>query len=110
MSTHVPIPFVRRDARRGLFWLRRAYQMFRAAPLPWLLLLLTYYAMAALAELGPWTAVGKLVASVLKPVFAVGFLAAAWSQDRGGTPRLADLFRGFRTVVAGIPGSRLRRD
>lgn len=92
-----PIAFARRDAPRGLFWLRRAYAMFRAAPLPWLMLLFAYCVLVALAELGPWPAVGKLAASVLKPVFAVGFLAAAWSQDRGGTPRLADLFRGFRS-------------
>jgi hypothetical protein len=91
------IRFVRRDAMQGAFWLRRAYAMFRAAPFPWLLLLVTYYALVALAELGPWPAFGKLAASVLKPVFAVGFLAAAWSQERGGTPRLSDLFRGFRS-------------
>jgi len=91
------IRFVRRDAAQGAFWLRRAYAMFRAAPLPWLLLLVIYYALVALAELGPWPAFGKLAASVLKPVFAVGFLAAAWSQERGGTPRLPDLFRGFRS-------------
>jgi len=97
MNARPPIPFARRDLGRGAFWLRRAYAMFRAAPLPWLLLLFTYYAIAALAELGPWNAFGKLAASVLKPVFAVGFLAAAWSQDRGGTPRFADLFRGFRS-------------
>ena len=98
MSTAIrPISFARRDALQGAFWLRRAYAMFRAAPLPWLMLLVTYYLLAALAELGPWPAFGKLAASVLKPVFAVGFLAAAWSQERGGTPRLADLFRGFRS-------------
>ena len=92
-----PIPFAHRDAVRGAFWLRRAYAMFRAAPLPWLLLLFSYYLLAALAELGPWSAVGKLAASVLKPVFTVGFLAAAWAQERGGKPTLADLFRGFRS-------------
>ena len=92
-----PISFARRDALRGAFWLRRAYAMFRAAPLHWLLLLLAYYMLAALAELGPWGAYGKLAASVLKPVFAVGFLAAAWAQERGGKPRFADLFRGFRS-------------
>jgi len=91
------IPFVRRDARRGLFWLRRAHAMFRAAPLPWLLLLVVYYLLVALAELGPWPSFGKLAAAVLKPVFAVGFLAAAWSQERGGRPALRDLFRGFRS-------------
>ena len=91
------IPFMRRDARRGMFWLRRAYAMFRAAPLPWLLLLFTYSVIVGFAELGPWPAVGKLAASVLKPVFAVGFLAAAWAQERGGRPAFADLFRGFRS-------------
>jgi len=96
------IPFVRRDARRGMFWLRRAYAMFRAAPLPWLLLLLIYYALVALAELGPWPSIGKLAASVLKPVFAVGFLAAAWSQERGGQPALRDLFRGFRSNLRAL--------
>jgi len=91
------IAFVRRDARRGLFWLRRAYAMFRAAPLPWLLLLVVYYLLVALAELGPWPSLGKLAASILKPVLTVGFLAAAWSQERGGRPAFRDLFRGFRS-------------
>ena len=89
------IPFVRRDARRGFFWLSRAHAMFRAAPLPWLLLLVAYYVPVMLVEMGPWAL--KLAASVLKPVFAVGFLAAAWSQERGGRPRLSDLFQGFRS-------------
>jgi len=96
------IPFVRRDARRGMAWLRRAYAMFRAAPLPWLLLLLVYYALVVLAELGPWPSIGKLAASILKPVFAVGFLAAAWSQERGGRPRFSDLFRGFRSNLRAL--------
>ncbi len=65
--------------------------------MPWLLLLVVYYVLVALAELGPWPSVGKLAASILKPVFAVGFLAAAWSQERGGRPALRDLFQGFRS-------------
>jgi hypothetical protein len=96
------IAFARRDARRGLFWLSRAYAMFRAAPLPWLALLAAYYALIAIALLGPWPALVKLAAPVLKPVFAVGFLAAAWSQERGGTPRFADLFRGFRSNLRAL--------
>ena len=41
-----------------------------------------------LAELGPWARVGQIVAPMLKPVFAVGFLAAAWTQERGGSPQV----------------------
>ena len=33
----------------------------------------------------------------LRPVFAVGFLAAAWNQERGVAPKLPQLFQGFRT-------------
>jgi len=100
MQIHSPataIPFVRRDARRGMFWLRRAFSMFRVAPLRWLLLIAAYYVIIAAAQLGPWPALGKFAAAILKPVFAVGFLAAAWEQERGGKPEFLDLFRGFRS-------------
>lgn len=99
MSTKVraPIPFARHGARRGLYWLKQAFTMFRAAPLPWMLLLFTYYLILALLELGPWTWIGEIVAPLLKPVFAVGFLAAAWAQERGGRPKFQHLFRGFRS-------------
>jgi len=99
-----PIPFARRDARNGLEWLKQAYALFRAAPLRWLLLLFTYYVLIALMELGPLQTLGQFVAPLLKPVFAVGFLAAAWSQERGIAPRFADLFRGFRSnLLALVP-------
>jgi uncharacterized membrane protein len=71
--------------------------MFRQAPLAWLALLFTYYLMVAVAGLGPWASVGQIVAGLLKPVFAVGFLAAAWTQERGGKPKFEHLFRGFRS-------------
>lgn len=91
------IPFARRDARRGMFWLRRAYSMFRAEPLRWLLLVVVYCVIFALVGFLPLPMLGRLGAWILKPVFAVGFLAAAWAQERGGKPALADLFRGFRS-------------
>jgi hypothetical protein len=96
------IPFVRRDAWRGMFWLRQAFSMFRTAPLRWLLLIVAYYMLVAGAQLGPWPALGKFAAAILKPVFAVGFLAAAWGQERGGKPQFADLFRGFRSNLRAL--------
>lgn len=89
------IPFVRRDAWRGMLWLRQAFSMFRAAPLRWLLLSASYYLLLVCAQLGPWPA--KLAVVLLQPVFVVGFLAAAWGQERGGKPEFRDLFRGFRS-------------
>ena len=39
---------------------------------------------------------------ILKPVFAVGLLAAAWTQERGGTPQLSQLFLGFRANLGSL--------
>lgn len=88
------IAFFRRGASQGLGWLKKAYRMLRAAPLPWLLLLFVYYVVMILLEFIP--VAGRTIAPLLKPVFAVGFLAAAWSQERGNTPTPRDLFRGFK--------------
>ena len=96
-SPATPIAFARRDPWRGIFWLRQAYAMFRAAPLRWLSLIVAYYLIVLCTGLGPWPALGTLATWILKPVFAVGFLAAAWGQERGGKPAFADLFRGFRS-------------
>jgi hypothetical protein len=92
-----PIHFERRNARQGIEWLKQAGALFRKNPLTWLLLLFTYYLLVALAEFGPWARIGQVVAPVLKPLFTVGFLAAAWTQERGGSPKFEHLFRGFRS-------------
>ena len=97
-----PIAFELRPAAQGFAWLSRAATMFRAAPLPWLLLLFVYYLLVGLAEFGPWGSIGQFVAPLLRPVFAVGFLAAAWSQERGGMPKFAHLFRGFRSDLRAL--------
>jgi len=96
-SSPAVVPFARYGASRGLKWFAQAYRMFWAAPLPWLLLLFGYYFILALAELVPWAGVGTVIGAILKPVFAVGFLAAAWSQERGGKPSPRHLFHGFRS-------------
>jgi hypothetical protein len=46
--------------------------------------------------------VGGLLAPILKPLFAVGFLAAAWTQERGGVPEVRLLFQGFRSNVRAL--------
>jgi hypothetical protein len=97
-----PIAFALRPAAHGLVWLSRAATMFRAAPLPWLLLLFVYYLLVGLTEFGPWASVGQFVAPLLRPVFAVGFLAAAWTQERGGAPKFEHLFRGFRSDLRAL--------
>ena len=89
------VRYARLPALRGVAWLRDAYRMVSRARLPWLLLLFLYYLVLGLVDFVPL--IGQIAAPILKPVFAVGFLAAAWSQERGGTPEPKQLFQGFRS-------------
>jgi len=89
------IVYVCHDAARGAAWLRQSWAMLSAQRMPWLMLLLLYYFVLGLIDLLP--VVGQLAVPLLKPVFAVGFLAAAWSQERGETPQVRQLFEGFRS-------------
>jgi hypothetical protein len=95
MTASREIAFARHDAARGVAWLKQSYAMLAAQRVPWLMLLLLYYFVMGLIDLLP--VVGQLAVPLLKPVFAVGFLAAAWAQERGGAPQLKQLFEGFRS-------------
>jgi hypothetical protein len=92
--------FVRVRPARGWAWLVQAHGMFAKARLQWLLLVLSYWVLTAVMSVVP--VVGVVAATLLKPVFAVGFLAAAWSQERGARPRLAQLFAGFRSNLRAL--------
>jgi hypothetical protein len=92
--------FTRYDARHGITWLAQAYALFSRKRLPWILLLLTYYILLKLMLYVPF--VGAYAITILKPVFAVGLLAAAWTQERGGTPSLGQLFLGFKSNLASL--------
>jgi hypothetical protein len=95
MSAPAAIAFERYPARRGALWLKQAYAMLSAHRVAWLVLLLLYYGVFGLVELIPQ--IGHHIAFVLKPVFEVGFLAAAWAQERGEAPRPRHLFQGFHS-------------
>ena len=92
--------FTRYEARRGMAWLTQAYALFRRKPLPWVLLLFVYYILLRLLLEIPL--LGLYAITILKPVFAVGLLAAAWTQERGGTPSLRQLFQGFRANLGSL--------
>lgn len=87
-------PFTRHPARQGMVWLVQAWRMFNQHRLAWIVLLLAYYLLLlftrAIPFIGPWAM------TIVKPVLAVGLLAAAWNQERGTTPALSQILQGFR--------------
>jgi hypothetical protein len=94
------IVFTRHSGARGFAWLKESYAMFSRARVAWILFLLSYYMVLVFVDFVPF--IGGLAAPLLKPVFAVGFLAAAWTQERGGVPTLKQLFQGFRSNLLAL--------
>ncbi len=94
------IVFTRYEASRGLAWLREAATMFAKARFAWLTLLLAYYLILIAMRLLPIA--GVIAVPLLKPVFAVGFLAAAWTVERGGKPQLRHLLQGFQSNLRAL--------
>lgn len=92
-ATARDIPFTRYDGRRGVAWLVESFAMFSRHRLPWIGMLFGYYVALLIVELVPW--LGVFVAPIIKPVLSVGFLAAAWTQERGGKPGMRMLLQGF---------------
>jgi len=92
--------FTRYPGRQGTVWLRTAYHMFTQHRGPWVLLVLAYLLALLVLAFVPY--VGPYLLIVMKPVFVVGLLAAAWQQERGGMPKLSHLFQGFRTNLRAL--------
>ena len=92
--------FTRYPAKQGVAWLRAAYHMFSQHRAPWLLLVMSYFILLMLIRIVPF--VGPFAMTIMKPVFAVGLLAAAWHQERGGVPQLSHLFQGFRANLRAL--------
>ena len=93
------IAFTRYDGRRGIDWLRRAIRcqpasagLGRHAR--------GYYIALLVVDVVPF--IGVFIAPILKPVLSVGFLAAAWTQERGGKPTLRMLLRGFGANLSAL--------
>ena len=86
--------FTRHPARHGMLWLTQAWRMFNQHRLAWVVLLMAYYLIMlttrAIPFIGPWAM------TIIKPVLAVGLLAAAWNQERGKSPELRLILQGFR--------------
>jgi hypothetical protein len=83
-----------RPARRGAAWIGEAFAMFRAQPLAWMSLCVTWALIWMLLMLLP--VVGLVAAYLLQPVFFGSFAIAAYKQSAGERITASALFSGFR--------------
>ncbi|MDR0770381.1 MAG: hypothetical protein LBE75_04180 [Burkholderiales bacterium] len=99
-------------AGRGWLWWVEAFRMIRESVGPWYGIGLGYICVFILPSIlismmaagGTWTSIIGYLPTILTPCFVVGFVAAGWTQVRGGTPQFSHLFNGFKADVKTLLG------
>lgn len=79
---------------RGWRWIAEAFNVFRKAPVAWLLLNLVLVAIGWL--LGKVPVAGDYILYLLAPIFVAGIMHACRELEAGGVVEVGDVFRGFR--------------
>jgi uncharacterized membrane protein len=80
-------------AGRGVEWWRYGWQLFREAPLVWIVLIVLFVAVIFGLSLIPF--IGQLASTLLYPVLGAGVLVGTRDLDRGGTLSVGHLFACF---------------
>jgi hypothetical protein len=83
-------------ASEGVVWVQIALRYFNAEKLRWIALSAGFLFALQLATILGYGRTGAL-ALVVKPILNVGFLSAAWHQERKQTPEISHLLAGFKS-------------
>ena len=83
---------------RGARWLAEGWRLFKVSPPMWLALVFGYWGVMTVVSFVPL--VGIAAATILIPVFSVGFMAASRNCERRAKLDLRVLFEGFRSRLA----------
>jgi hypothetical protein len=80
---------------QAVSWVPRSWQLFKKAPLMWVLALLILFVANAVLSFVP--IIGTIAANLLQPVYMAGFAVACRSLENGGEFELDQLMAGFKT-------------
>ncbi len=81
------------EAGRGTAWLGHGWEMFKAAPGPWIGITVVYFVIAIVLGLIP--ILGGLAVNLLIPVFIGGIMLGCRALDQGEELTVGHLFAGF---------------
>jgi uncharacterized membrane protein len=82
-------------ASRGAAWIGESFRMFRGAPLPWMSMCMTWFAVT-ISPLFVRSEIVLVIANLLQPVFFASFAIAAYKQAAGERLTPGDVFSGFK--------------
>ena len=83
----------------GVQWISTGWEMFKAAPGPWVGILLVYIIVTGVVSLLPFL---NIINVVLYPILTAGLVAACEAQRTGSAPTFEHLMVGFRKDAANL--------
>lgn len=83
----------------GVQWISTGWEMFKAAPGPWVGILLVYIIVTGVVSLLPFL---SIINVVLYPILTAGLVAACEAQRTGSSPMVEHLMVGFRKDAANL--------
>ncbi len=87
------------SAIHGWYWIAQGFQMFRKAPMVWMLIcFIPFLIVVTLSLLIPMA--GPLIFMLIAPVFLAGIMVACRDQEQGRQIEVSHLFIGFKTRTA----------
>ncbi len=87
------------SAVHGWYWIVQGFQMFRKAPMIWMLIcFIPFLIVVTLSLLVPM--IGPLIFMLVAPVFLAGIMVACREQEQGRQIEVSHLFIGFKTHTA----------
>jgi hypothetical protein len=96
-------PGIRADAGRGASWISEGWNLFKQAPLMWLVILVIIVGVNVVPGLIPGA--GHILTTLVAPIFNIGLLAFAKGLDNGEGADINRFFIGFQSkfgVLIGI--------
>ncbi len=80
-------------AGQGSTWIGRGWELFRKAPVMWVIITVILFVLSALLSIAGL--LGNIVYSLVSPVFAAGIAKGCQSLEQGGELEFEHLFAGF---------------
>ena len=97
-------PGIRADAGRGASWIGEGWELFKKAPLMWMVILVIMFGIGFVLGFIPG---GGALNALMSPIFNVGLLAFARGLDNGEGADINRFFTGFQNkfgLLVGIGG------
>lgn len=99
ITTPIQLPTIQNvSMQHGWYWVQRAFYLFKAYPVMWVIFFIIYFAI--MVPISNVPIIGSVVSSLLAPVFAAGMMLGCRAISQQQELEINHLFAGFKQNTA----------